>query len=109
MQSSEILKLKADIWNKHYAIQESFNEAMNKFEQLTRQKCEEEFELWKKQSRITWVEDEHQATIKKVIEEIEKLNESFRKDNIPQRLSGDEFNDKWEEELKAKLEVKQDA
>jgi len=45
-----------------------------------------------------------QATIKKVIEEIEKLNESFRKDNIPQKLSGDEFNDKWEEELKAKLE-----
>ena len=31
---------------------------------------------------------------------IENLNIRFRKENIPQRLSGDEFNDLWEEELK---------
>jgi len=32
---------------------------------------------------------------------LKDLNEEFRKDNIPQRLSGDEFNDYWEEKLKA--------
>ena len=31
---------------------------------------------------------------------LKDLNEQFRKDNIPQRLSGDEFNDFWEEILK---------
>jgi len=32
---------------------------------------------------------------------IEDLNEEFRKNNIPQRMSGDEFNDYWEEQLRA--------
>ena len=84
--------------------------------QLTRQKCEEEFFKFKDKWKEEWTnqykridfknirKQERQATIKQVIKEIEKLNESFRKDNIPQKLSGDEFNDKWEEELKAKLE-----
>lgn len=31
---------------------------------------------------------------------VEDINEEFRKDNTPQRLSGDEFNDMWEEKLK---------
>jgi len=34
---------------------------------------------------------------------IESLNEEFRKDNVPQKLSGDEFNDLWEEKLKSKI------
>lgn len=32
---------------------------------------------------------------------LKDLNEEFRKDNIPQRLSGDEFNDYWEDKIKA--------
>ena len=32
---------------------------------------------------------------------LKDLNEKFRKDNIPQRLSGDEFNDYWENILRA--------
>ena len=31
---------------------------------------------------------------------LKDLNEEFRKENIPQRLSRDEFNDYWEERLK---------
>jgi len=48
--------------------------------------------------------DGYKIAIKKVFEIAEKLNEKFRKDNTPQRLSGDEFNDIWEEELKLELE-----
>ena len=77
-------------------IFDEFINSLNKKQHLFFLKYQEEMSKAIKESR--------QATIKKVIEEIEKLNESFRKDNIPQRLSGDEFNDKWEEELKAKLE-----
>jgi|SRR3989304_583502 len=35
-----------------------------------------------------------------ILKEITALNQKFRKDNTTQRLSGDEFNDLWEEELR---------
>ena len=43
-------------------------------------------------------------TLKDVLKLVDGLNERFRKDNMPQRLSGDEFNDLWEEELKKEIE-----
>lgn len=39
--------------------------------------------------------------MKTELKNLKDLNEEFRKDNIPQRLSGDEFNDYWQEQLKA--------
>jgi len=45
-----------------------------------------------------------QDTIKEAKKIAEDLNNRFRKDNTYVRLSADEFNDAWEEELKAKLE-----
>jgi len=43
------------------------------------------------------------TALKDVLKLIKNLNINFRKDNTPQRLSGDEFNDLWEEELKARI------
>ncbi len=45
---------------------------------------------------------ERNSEVKQVIKD---LNVRFRKDNTPQRLSGDEFNDLWEEKLLQKLRL----
>lgn len=54
---------------------------------------------WKGFSEEVVSVDEIKEAVKEANKKIKELNTSFRKDNFPQRFSGDEFNDIWEERV----------
>jgi len=53
-------------------------------------------------------EETKKAERERIREIARRLNDKFRADNTPQTLSGDEFNDVWEEELIKKLGEKEE-